>query len=139
MLEIKWKKHGQSRKKKKKVSPLTDPTALSKYPCLHAIPHVTTSFTKSLSNSISPRVLHLPQMMTTKSTAIIHSHTLQSNNLDISISIFPFPFSTPFLARFNSISHSSETTLTLHRFIKGSFNHQFNSFFFINLFNFDDS
>jgi hypothetical protein len=137
MLEIKWKKHGQSRKKKKKVSPLTDPTALSKYPCLHAIPHVTTSFTKSLSNSISPRVLYLPQMMTTKSTAIIHSHTLQSNNVDISISISHSHFQLQFSR--DSISHCSETTLTLHRFIKGSFNHQFNSFFFINLFNFDDS
>jgi hypothetical protein len=137
MLEIKWKKHGQSRKKKKKVSPLTDPTALSQYPCLHAIPHVTTSFTKSLSNSISPRVLYLPQMMTTKSTAIIHSHTLQSNNVDISISISHSHFQLQFLR--DSISHCSETTLTLHRFIKGSFNHQFNSFFFINLFNFDDS
>jgi hypothetical protein len=137
MLDIKWKKHGQSRKKKKKVSPLADPTALSKYPCLHAIPHVTTSFTKSLSNSISPRVLHLPKMMTTKSTAIIHSHTLQSNNVDISISISHSHFQLQFSR--DSISHSSETTLTLHRFIKGSFNHQFNSFFFINLFNFDDS
>lgn len=52
MIEINQRTMGNQRKRKK-VSSRTDPTLL----CPHAIPHVTTSFTKPPTNPISPRVL----------------------------------------------------------------------------------